>query len=140
MNETGLRLGNFASLLRPYWRSEQRWRARGLLLLIVLLNIVIIATSVMFTVWQGAFFNSLERKDWNSFISLLLWWRYTPADGFAPSFALNALILIPATAYAGYLQQALQMGTPIWLDSNIDIGLKEPLDSSSLIIHFPQNM
>ena len=114
MKPSGARLGDFASIIVPYWTSERKWRARGLLCLILLLNTLIVATSVMFTVWQGAFFNSLERKDWNAFISLLLWWRYTPSDGFAPSFAMNALILIPATAYAGYLQQALQIDWRKW--------------------------
>jgi putative ATP-binding cassette transporter len=68
----------------------------------------------MFTVWQGAFFNSLVRKDWGDFIALLLWWRYTPADGLVAGFALNAAILVPAAVYANYLQQALQIRWRRW--------------------------
>lgn len=102
------------SISSPYWRSEERWRARMLLAGIIVLNLVIVATALMFTVWQGAFFNALERRDWDSFIGLLLLGAVSPTGEFAPGFVLNAVILVPASVYAIYLQQALQIRWRNW--------------------------
>jgi vitamin B12/bleomycin/antimicrobial peptide transport system ATP-binding/permease protein len=114
MHRLRLLLRDFWSIAIPFWSSDERWQARGLLGAIVVLNLVLVGTALMFTVWQGAFFNALVRKDWGDFIALLLWWRYTQSEGFVAGFALNAAILVPATVYANYLQQALQIRWRRW--------------------------
>jgi putative ATP-binding cassette transporter len=102
------------SLSRPFWRSEERWVARGYLATIVCLNLTLVGIAVLLTYWQRAFYNSLEVKDWNAFIALLLWWRHTSADGFVPGFALLAGASVPITAYAQYLRQGLQIKWRRW--------------------------
>jgi vitamin B12/bleomycin/antimicrobial peptide transport system ATP-binding/permease protein len=102
------------SLGVPFWRSEERWRARGYLAAVAVLNLGLVGITVMLTYWQRAFYNALEAKDWSGFIALLLWWHATPSDGFVPSFALLAVAFVPITAYALYLRQALQIQWRRW--------------------------
>ena len=37
------------TLIRPYWFSEDRWAGRGLLLVVVVLNLVIVYINVLLT-------------------------------------------------------------------------------------------
>ena len=39
------------ALARPYWSSEDRWRARGLLLAVVALNLSLVGMTVVLTFW-----------------------------------------------------------------------------------------
>ena len=52
------------SLALPYWRGPERWRARAMLAGLIGLNLVLVGTILLFTYWQGAFYNALEAKDW----------------------------------------------------------------------------
>ena len=112
------RLGPFLrdawSLAAPYWRSEERSRARLLLAVIILLNLALVGMTVVLTYWQRAFYNTLEDKDWQGFISLLLWWR-SDENGFMPGFCLVAAAYIVIAVYALYLRQALQIRWRRWL-------------------------
>ena len=61
---------------KPYFRSEERWSARGLLLAIVATEPRAGRRSnVVLNFWNNAFFNALQDKDWNSFSQLLLTWK-----------------------------------------------------------------
>lgn len=106
------------SLAAPYWQSEERWRARILLVTIVGLNIALVGTTILFTYWQGAFYNALEARDWNGFIGSLLWWHHTPQNGFTIGFTpvLAAFVLI--TVFELYLRQALQIRWRRWMTRN----------------------
>ena len=64
-------------LTRPYYVSEEKWSARGLLLTIILLNLSLVGMSVVLSFWNREFYNSLQNKDWESFIALLFWYRRT---------------------------------------------------------------
>src|SRR6185295_18730450 len=57
-------LGEAYSLASDYWRSPERWSASALLGAIVVLNVAVVGTTLLFTYWQGAFYNALEAKDW----------------------------------------------------------------------------
>src|SRR6187401_1301207 len=57
-------LRDAGSLALPYWRSAERWRARALLAVIIVLNLGIVGTSIVFIYWQKIFYNALEAKDW----------------------------------------------------------------------------
>lgn len=96
-------------LARPFWRGPDRRRAVMLLSLAALLNLGLVGLAVLFTYWQRAFYNALDAKDWNAFVSLLMGWHWSAVDGWAPGFALLALLLVVCTAYALYVQQALQI-------------------------------
>ncbi|MGO9545724.1 MAG: ABC transporter ATP-binding protein/permease [Rhodomicrobium sp.] len=115
MRRLGRLLLNAWLLAAPYWRGEERWRARALLSAIIVLNLFLVAVEVQLTYWQLAFFNTFETKDWSGFIGLLLWWRNTPADGFTPGFGLLIAIQVLLTVYALYLRQALQIRWRRWM-------------------------
>ncbi|MBR0658084.1 ABC transporter ATP-binding protein/permease [Neoroseomonas oryzicola] len=102
-------------LARPYWSSEDRWKARGLLAVVVALNLSLVGMTVLLTYWQRAFYNALEAKDWDAFIALLFTWHTTEAEGFLPSFAIVAALYILIAVYQLYLRQALQIRWRRWL-------------------------
>src|ERR1044071_10144283 len=60
------------TLIRPYWFSEDRWAGRGLLLVVVLLNLFIVYINVLLSKWYNLFYNSLQDKDFGAFRSLLI--------------------------------------------------------------------
>ena len=47
----------------PYFKSEDKWKARGLLLTIVLLNLGTVYMAVQFNDWYRVFYDALEKKD-----------------------------------------------------------------------------
>ncbi len=102
-------------LARPYWSSEDRWKARGLLAVVVALNLSLVGMTVLLTYWQRAFYNALEARDWDAFIALLFTWHTTETEGFLPSFAIVAALYILIAVYQLYLRQALQIRWRQWL-------------------------
>ena len=56
------------ALARPYWFSEERWVARGLLAAVVLLNLGLVGINVLLNRWNAAFFNALQDKDFPAFL------------------------------------------------------------------------
>ena len=103
------------ALIAPFWRSEERWRARLLLGVVIALNLSLVGMTVLLTYWQRAFYNTLESKDWDGFIALLFTWHRTEAEGFLPGFILVAALYILIAVYQLYLRQALQMRWRRWL-------------------------
>jgi vitamin B12/bleomycin/antimicrobial peptide transport system ATP-binding/permease protein len=96
-------LGKVWKLTRPYWRSEERWRARGLLAAILALTLGIVYINVLLNNWNREFYNSLEQKNYADFQALILY------------FCLLAAIYIAAAVYKLYLTQALEMRWRVWL-------------------------
>jgi putative ATP-binding cassette transporter len=103
------------ALIAPFWRSEERWRARLLLAVVIALNLSLVGMTVLLTYWQRAFYNTLESKDWDGFIALLFTWHRTEAEGLLPGFVLVAALYILIAVYQLYLRQALQMRWRRWL-------------------------
>ena len=91
------------SLAYPYWTSEERWIARGLLIASVGLTLFMVYMEVLFNDWQKDFYNALQDKQEADFWVLL---RY---------FCLLAAIMIAASVYQHYLQSQLQMRWRAWL-------------------------
>jgi putative ATP-binding cassette transporter len=98
----------------PYFRSEERWSARGLLAAIIALNLTSVGLSVLFNFWRADFYNALQVKDWNTFIQLILFYHKT-ADGFTFGFTVLAFTHITVAIYAVYLNQWLQIRWRRWL-------------------------
>ena len=103
------------ALARPYWSSEDRWRARGLLAVVVALNLSLVGMTVLLTYWQRAFYNALEAKDWDAFVALLFTWHRTETEGWLPGFSIVAALYILIAVYQLYLRQALQIRWRRWL-------------------------
>ncbi len=113
-------------LALPYFNSEEKWSARGLLLAIVVLNLSLVGMNVVLNFWNGAFFDSLQNKDADGFLKLLLFYRPGEAtftlsgkDAFMPGFVMIAVVYIIVAIYATYLLQWLQMNWRRWLTQRL---------------------
>nr|WP_314073672.1 ABC transporter ATP-binding protein/permease [uncultured Roseococcus sp.] len=102
------------SLALPYWRSEERWKARGLLAAVVVLNLSLVAMTVLLSYWNREFFNVLEARDAGAFFHLLFTWQNTDS-GLMPGFMWIAVAYILVAVYALYLRQALQIRWRRWI-------------------------
>ena len=102
-------------LAAPYWRSEERWRALGLLSVVVGLNLSLVAMSVVLSYWNREFFNALQGKDAGAFWALLIWGRWETESGPMPGFVWIAAIYILIAVYQLYLRQALQIRWRRWM-------------------------
>ena len=77
----------FFAIARPYWRSEERWRARGMLALLVVLLLGQTAFNVLFNQETGEFTSALAARDTGRFWASI--WRYTAILAAAvPIYAL----------------------------------------------------
>jgi vitamin B12/bleomycin/antimicrobial peptide transport system ATP-binding/permease protein len=47
-------------LAKPYWTSEEKWSAWGLLLAVIALNLGNVYISVRINAWNNAFYNALQ--------------------------------------------------------------------------------
>jgi putative ATP-binding cassette transporter len=96
-------LRDFWTLAAPYWSSEERWPARGLLFVVVGMSLGQVYLLVQFNTWNRDFFDALQQYDQAAFGGLLL------------RFAILAAIFITAAVYSAYLQQMLQIRWRRWL-------------------------
>lgn len=91
------------SLTRPYFRSEERWRARGLLLAIVALNLGLVYMAVLFNDWNKLFYDALQEKQETVFWAQL------------GRFSYLAVAFIIIAVYKFYLTQLLEMRWRAWM-------------------------
>ncbi|WP_338662666.1 ABC transporter ATP-binding protein/permease [Pararoseomonas sp. SCSIO 73927] len=119
MRQTLVALRDAWALSRPFWNGEGRWAARGLLAVVVVLNLGIVALNVILTYWQRGFYNTMESKDWEGFINLLLLGAPTDDFAFMPGFSVLAALYIVVAVYALYLKQALQIRWRTWLTNDL---------------------
>lgn len=101
-------------LARPYYFSEEKWFARGMLFTVLALRLMLVGMTVVLNYWNNAFFTSLQEKDWNSFIHLLVYYKKTP-HGFLPGFCEVATVYIIIAVYRTYLVQWLQIRWRQWM-------------------------
>ncbi len=57
----------FLALALPYFRSEERWRARALLAGVIAAELGFVGVAVVVIQWNARFFNALEARDWDAF-------------------------------------------------------------------------
>ena len=101
-------------LSRPYFVSEEKWSAWGLLVSIIALNLSLVGMSVLLSFWNREFYNSLQDKNWRAFIGLLFWYQHTDS-GLMPGFVWIAAVYIVVAVYRTYLNQWLQIRWRRWL-------------------------
>ncbi|HYS08591.1 MAG TPA: ABC transporter ATP-binding protein/permease [Myxococcales bacterium] len=87
----------------PYWRSQDRWVARGLLLLVVALNLGIVYLNVLLNQWNNAFYNALQDKKYDVFVHQL------------GRFCWLAALYIVVAVHQLYFNQMLQIRWRRWL-------------------------
>jgi putative ATP-binding cassette transporter len=96
-------LSSLWRLVKPYWNSEERWIARGLLAVVIGLNLGTVYLNVIFNGWYGRFYDALQQKDGPKF-----WHELLIFGGLAAAF-------IVVGVYQFYLQQALMIRWRRWL-------------------------
>ena len=93
----------FWHLFKGYWSSEEKWKARGLLAVVIALNFAMVYLLVQLNNWYNEFYNSLQNYE-----SDLFW----PLVG---KFSALAFTYILIAVYAIYLRQMLQLKWRTWM-------------------------
>ncbi|SFO87940.1 putative ATP-binding cassette transporter [Variovorax sp. OK605] len=104
------RAATFAQVLRrvfrlaaPYFRSEEKWRARAMLLGIVTLNLLYVYVAVLGNQWYGRFYDALQNKD------AAIFWREVGVFGWIAFFNIAVQVL------KFYVTQLLQLRWRSWM-------------------------
>ena len=93
-------------LTYPYWQSDEKWRAWGLLILILVLNLGGVYLLYRLNKWNQAFYDSLEQKNAKAF------WEQIWV------FCTIATFWVLVAVYKAYVAQVLQMRWRNWLNKN----------------------
>jgi putative ATP-binding cassette transporter len=103
-------------LTRPYFVSDERWRAWTLLVSIVALNLVGVYLNVVYTYWYKVAYDALQEKNAGNFWTSIFAYRFVQGfPYFIPGFAEIAVCTIVAAVYAFYLNQLLEIRWRRWL-------------------------
>ena len=92
-----------AALAAPYFTSERKWQARGLLAAIVALNLAAVYMLVRINAWNRVFYDALQQRDAAVFRAQLV------------RFAWLAAAYVVIAVYRFYLTQRLQIDWRRWL-------------------------
>jgi putative ATP-binding cassette transporter len=103
-------------LAKPYFSSNERWLAFGLLASIIVLNLVLTELNVAFTYWQRDLYNALQDKQFSAFLKLLFSVKTMPVFPYLElGYGEYLAVFILVAVYALYLQQMLQINWRQWL-------------------------
>ena len=91
------------ALIRPYWVSDDRWAAWGLLLAVVLLTLGMVYLTVLLNQWNNAFYSALQDKNLVAFRAQL----------FRVTWLICIFIFL--AVYQVYLNQMLEIRWRRWL-------------------------
>ncbi len=94
------------ALTRPYFQSEDKWKARGLLLAIVLLNLGAVYMLVLLNDWNRVFYDALQEKNQPVFWEQL------------GRFTYLAFAFIIIAVYRFYLTQLLEVRWRAWMTAH----------------------
>jgi putative ATP-binding cassette transporter len=87
----------------PYFRSEDKWMAWGLLTAVVVIELAVVGLTVLFNRWNNVFYNALQEKNYDVFTYQL---------GY---FCVLAAFWIGLKVYQLYLNQWLQIRWRRWM-------------------------
>ena len=90
-------------LAHPYFFSEDRWAGRSLLAAVIAIELSIVGITVMINQWNNRFYNALQERNWDIFVSELLF------------FCALATAYIVLAVYQLYLNQWLQIRWRRWM-------------------------
>jgi vitamin B12/bleomycin/antimicrobial peptide transport system ATP-binding/permease protein len=90
-------------LAMPYFRSEDRLAGRLLLAAVVVIELALVAIDVLINRWNNRFYNALQDRNWDAFVSELTFFC-----GLAAAF----IVLL---VYQLYLNQWLQIRWRQWM-------------------------
>jgi vitamin B12/bleomycin/antimicrobial peptide transport system ATP-binding/permease protein len=103
VNNTRSMLATVWRIAIPYFRSEDKWMARGLLAAVIAIELAVVFLSVLFNRWNNTFYNALQERNLNVFTYQL---------GY---FSVLAAIYIALKVYQLYLNQWLQIRWRRWM-------------------------
>jgi putative ATP-binding cassette transporter len=87
----------------PYFRSEERWAGRILLGAVIAIELSLVAIQVILNEWYNRFYNTLQDKNWDGFVSAILF------------FCVLAAVYTVLAVYQLYLNQWLQIRWRRWM-------------------------
>ena len=87
----------------PYFRSEDKWAGRGLLGVVVAMELALVAINVLLNQWQNRFYSALQAYDLNEFV-MQVW-----------IFLGLAFTYVAVAVYKLYLNQWLQIRWRRWM-------------------------
>jgi putative ATP-binding cassette transporter len=90
-------------LAAPFFRSDERWVGRVLLASVIAIELALVAIDVLINQWNNRFYNALQDRNWDSFVSELMF------------FCLLAAAFILLAVYQLYLNQWLQIRWRRWM-------------------------
>jgi putative ATP-binding cassette transporter len=62
LRQTRTFLADLWALTRPYWFSQERWSAVGLLVIVIGLNLGLVYIRVLINLWNNDFYNTLQEQ------------------------------------------------------------------------------
>jgi putative ATP-binding cassette transporter len=90
----------------PYFRSDDRVAGRALLAAVIAIELTLVGLNLLFNFWYERFYNSLQDRNWNSFVRELA------------IFSALATVFILIAVYQLYLNQWLQIRWRRWLTAS----------------------
>ena len=93
-------------LFKGYWSSEEKWKARGLLAVVISMNFAMVYLLVQLNEWYQIFWDALQNYEQERFFPLL------------GQFSAIAFTYIIIAVYAVYLRQMVQIKWRTWMTNN----------------------
>ena len=90
-------------MIRPYWSSEDRWAAWGLLVVVLILTLAMVHMSVLINEWNNTFYTALQNKDRSIFLQQLT------------GLSWLVILIVFFSVYQLYLSQMLEIRWRRWL-------------------------
>lgn len=106
-------------LSKPYFQSDQKWRAYGLVAANLILSLITVYGVVLNTYWYRYAFDALQNKNPAMFWQLAYGWiRVKQAPYIVPGFLEIGIILTAASVYAVYFTQMLEIRWRTWMTNH----------------------
>jgi len=96
-------LASIWRLSAPYFRSEDRRAGLVLLFAVIAIELSLVGINVLLNQWNNRFYNALQERNWDSFVSELMF------------FCMLAVAYILLAVYQIYLNQWLQIRWRQWM-------------------------
>ena len=103
MKRLAATLATIGRLSLPYFRSEDRWAGRLLLAAVIAIELSIVAITVILNQWYNRFYNTLQDRNWDAFVSAILF------------FCALAAVYTVLAVYKNYLNYWLQIRWRRWM-------------------------
>jgi vitamin B12/bleomycin/antimicrobial peptide transport system ATP-binding/permease protein len=87
----------------PYFRSDDRWPGRILLGAVIAIELSLVGIQVILNQWYNRFYNTLQDRNWDAFVSAILF------------FCVLAAVYTVLAVYQLYLNQWLQIRWRRWM-------------------------